>query len=115
MSVRLYMDDHVPAAITQGLRSRGVDGLTSYEDGTAEFDDPPVLARATELGRVVFSQDADFLVITNQWLKTGREFSGLVYVHQLRLTIGQAIQDLTLIAQVLDPEDMRNRIQYLPL
>ena len=56
-----------------------------------------------------------FLVITNQWLKTGREFSGLVYVHQLRLTIGQAIQDLTLIAQVLDPEDMRNRIQYLPL
>lgn len=67
------------------------------------------------MGRVVFSQDADFLVITNQWLKAGREFSGLVYVHQLRLTIGQAIQDLTLIAQVLDPEDMRNRIQYLPL
>ena len=56
-----------------------------------------------------------FLAITNQWLKTGRGFSGLVYVHQLRLTIGQAIQDLTLIAQVLDPEDMRNRIQYLPL
>ena len=115
MSVRLYMDHHVPAAITQGLRSRGVDVLTAYEDGTAEFDDPPVLARAAELGRVVFSQDADFLAITNQWLKTGREFSGLVYVHQLRLTIGQAIQDLTLIAQVLDPEDMRNRIQYLPL
>lgn len=60
MSVQLYMDHHVPAAITQGLRSRGVDVLTSYEDGTAEFDDPPVLARATELGRVVFSQDADF-------------------------------------------------------
>jgi hypothetical protein len=31
------------------------------------------------------------------------------------VTIGQAIRDLALIAQALDPEDMRNRIQFIPL
>jgi hypothetical protein len=35
MPLSLYMDVHVPAAITAGLRRRGVDVLTSQEDGTA--------------------------------------------------------------------------------
>ena len=35
--VRFYMDVHVPAAITQGLRLRGVDALTAQEDGTSEW------------------------------------------------------------------------------
>ena len=26
-----------------------------------------------------------------------------------------AVRDLTLIAQALDPEDMRNRVEFLPL
>ena len=30
------MDQHVPLAITEGLRARGVDVLTCYEDGTSE-------------------------------------------------------------------------------
>jgi hypothetical protein len=109
------MDHHVPAAITDGLRRRDVDVITAYEDGTAEFEDPQLLERATQRGRALFSQDKDFLVLTHHWLQTGREFSGLVYAHQLDVTIGQAIRDLTLIAEALGPEDMRNRIEFLPL
>ncbi|AFY30690.1 hypothetical protein Cal7507_0188 [Calothrix sp. PCC 7507] len=33
MSVPLYMDVHVPQAITDQLRRRGVDVLTAHEDG----------------------------------------------------------------------------------
>jgi hypothetical protein len=33
------MDHHVDAAITEGLRRRGVDVLTSREDGTTTWDD----------------------------------------------------------------------------
>ena len=108
------MDHHVDAAITFGLRQRGVDVLTAYEDGAAEAEDDDLLARATQLGRVLFSQDVDLLIVTDQWLTTGREFAGLVYAHQLGVTIGQAIRDLMLIALVLNPEDMRNRIEFLP-
>jgi hypothetical protein len=54
MTVPLYMDHHVKAAITDGLRRRGVDVLTCAEDGTAQADDDPILTRATALGRTLF-------------------------------------------------------------
>ena len=55
------MDHHVPRAITTGLRLRGVDVLTAYEDGASELPDPALLDRASELGRVLFTQDDDLL------------------------------------------------------
>ena len=61
MSVALYSDVHVRAAVTEGLRLRGVDVLTAQEDGAATMDDPDLLDRAGELGRVIFTQDQDFL------------------------------------------------------
>lgn len=35
MSVQLYMDVHVPRAITNGLRKRGVNVITAQEDNAA--------------------------------------------------------------------------------
>ena len=114
MSLALYMDHHVHSAITEGLRRRGVDVLTCGEDGAAEWDDEELLRRATELGRVIFSQDADLLRIATEWQRTGRLFAGLVYAHQLRITIGQAINDLEIVAGVCDSEEMHSRIEFLP-
>ena len=59
MSVALYMDVHFRWAITAGLRRRGVDVLTVQEDRAARFEDPALLDRATQLGRVLVSQDDD--------------------------------------------------------
>ena len=47
MALALYMDVHVPSAVTEGLRRRGVDVLTSQEDGTREAKDEALLLRAT--------------------------------------------------------------------
>jgi hypothetical protein len=57
----------------------------------------------------------DLLIFTHRWLQTDREFAGLVYAHQLSVTIGQAVRDLELIAKTLDLEDMRNHIEFIPL
>jgi hypothetical protein len=38
-----------------------------------------------------------------------------VFGHQLEITIGQAIGFLELIAVCMEPEEMRNRVEYLPL
>jgi hypothetical protein len=108
------MDHHVPSAITAGLRQRGVDVLTADEDGSATLDDDPLLDRATSLGRVLFSQDQDLLAIEHRRLQTGAAFAGVVYAHQLGISIGQAVRDLELIAKILDPNDMQNRVEYLP-
>lgn len=115
MSLPLYTDQHVPAAVTRGLRRRGVDVLTTEEDQAADWDDEEILARATGLGRIVFTQDDDFLAIGRRWQVSGREFSGILYAHQLRITLGQAIADLELVAKIMTAEEMKNRIEFLPL
>ena len=57
MSIALYMDVHVPWAITEQLRRRGVDVLTAYDDDATELEDAELLQRCHELGRLVFTQD----------------------------------------------------------
>ncbi len=115
MSIRLYVDVHVRRAITEGLRLRGVDVLTAQEDGAREFDDPDLLERATALGRVLFTQDDDLLREAKRRQQTGETFAGVIYAHQLNLTIGQCIADLELIAQASEPAEWINRTEYLPL
>jgi len=44
------MDVHVPEAITEQLRRRGVDVLTAIEDGFRERADHEILDRANVLG-----------------------------------------------------------------
>ncbi|HZZ82043.1 MAG TPA: DUF5615 family PIN-like protein [Gemmataceae bacterium] len=110
----LYMDQHVPAAITSSLRQRGVNVLTAAEDGASTLDDDALLDRATALERVLFSQDDDLLAIAHARQISGREFAGLAYAHQLNISIGQAVRDLELLAKVLGPSDMLNHVEYLP-
>jgi len=111
----LYMDQHVPAVITRGLRRAGVDVLPAEEDETRDWIDEELLDRATHRGRSVFTQDDDFLAIGRQWQNSGHEFAGIVYAHQLGITIGQAIHDLELIAKIMTAGEMRNRIEFLPI
>ena len=115
MSVKLYIDVHVKRAVTDALRLRGVDVLTAREDGAAELEDDLILDRATELNRVLFSQDDDLLREANKRQQTGENFAGVIYAHQLNITVGQCINDLELIATATDSEEWQNAVVYLPL
>jgi hypothetical protein len=109
------MDVHVPAPVTRALALRNVDVLTAQLDGTAELSDSDLLDRATGLGRVLFSQDEDLLAEATHRQRTSRPFGGVIYAHQLALTVGQCIRDLEIIAKAGLPEDLANRVEYLPL
>jgi len=113
--LRLYMDVHVKAAITAGVRRRGIDVVTAQEDGATRLEDVPLLDRTTALERILFSQDDDLLAIARARQTQGVFFAGLIYGHQLAATIGKYVLDLEVVCKVLDPEDMVNRIEYLPL
>jgi hypothetical protein len=39
----LYMDVQVPAAITDGIRLRGIDAITAQEDGWRTAKDPALV------------------------------------------------------------------------
>src|SRR5215831_2093420 len=103
MSLAIYMDVHIPIAITDGLRRKNVDVLTSQEDGTTELDDDPLLARATALVRLLFTQDQDFLRIAAQWQQAGNPFTGILYAHQQGASLGRLIADIELVATCSEP------------
>jgi hypothetical protein len=115
LSLRLYRDVHVPAAITIGLRRREVDVLTAQTDNAGLLPDDVLLERATALGRVLFTQDKDLLAETQGCQRGGKPFAGVIYAHQLRVTIGQCVNDLELMAKVYEPADMADRVEHLAL
>lgn len=115
MSVAFYMDQHIHGAVVRGLRQRGIDCLTAEEDGNADLDDEPLLERATSLGRCFVTQDADFFAIAERFWAANREFAGIVYSEQMRITIGQMIRDLELIATVLEPAETRSVLHRIPM
>ena len=109
------MDHHVPRAITNGLRLRGVDVLTAYEDGAGELWDPELLDRASELGRVLFTQDDDLLREATNRQRRGKPFVGVIFAHQLRASVGDCVRDLEVVAEAGDPEDLAGQKPFLPL
>ena len=114
MTVRLYMDVHVPQAITEQLRRRDVDVLTAIEDGVDTMLDRRLLERVRLLGRVIFTQDIGFRVMAQEWQRQNKPFSGLIFGHQLGGTIGQYVRDLELIAKSSEPEEWMNVVEFLP-
>ena len=106
--IAFYMDEHVPRAVTEGLRQRGVDVLTAQEAGMREAADEQHLVFALREGRVVFTQDADFLRLH----AAGRSHSGIVYASQ-QTTIGAIMRGLMLIHDMLSPEDTSGHVEFI--
>jgi hypothetical protein len=109
------MDVHVPQAITDQLRRRGIDVLTAIEDGADELPDDELLERVRLLERVLFTQDIRFKAMAQSWQRQSKPFAGLIFGHQLGGTIGQYVKDLELIAQASESDEWLNTVQYLPL
>ncbi|MEL6438997.1 MAG: DUF5615 family PIN-like protein [Cyanobacteria bacterium J06621_8] len=115
MSVAFYMDENVHRGITDGLRIRDVDVMTVQEDRRIGYRDSIILDRATEIMRVLFTQDDDFLTEATLRQQKRINFAGIIYAHKLKVSVGDCIRDLEIIAKAANYEELENRIQYLPL
>jgi len=115
MPLAFYMNEHVPNPITVGLRVRTVDVVTAQEDNQRHVDDSLLLNRATALARVMVSFDADMLREGTRRQREGKVFSGLIFAHPTRISVGECIRDLEIIAKAGETGDLVNQIVYLPL
>jgi hypothetical protein len=102
------MDENVPAAVTNGLRLRGVDVVTTQDTNMLGASDQAQLELATRLGRVFFTQDADFLGLQRQ----GFEHAGIAYAPQWT-AIGDLVRGLLLIHDVLTSEELRGHVEFV--
>ena len=108
------MDVHVPLAITRALRRKGFDVLTAQDDSTTRLPDPDLLLRAAALGRVLFTQDDDFLAEAARLHRGGSNFATVIYAHQFT-GIGVCVADLALILAAMLPGEARGQVLHLPL
>lgn len=114
MPVRYYMDVHVPYAITEQLRLRGVDVLTAQDDDAIELQDVNLLERARMMPRVVFTQDARFRAMAEQMIREHKPFAGLIFGPMIGVSIGEYVETLQLIAEATEMSEWENRVEYLP-
>ena len=113
MSVALYMDVHIHSGITAALRVREVDVLTAQQDQADRMEDDRLLDRATELGRVVFTNDTDFLAIAHHRQDAGVPHAGVIFAPQ-NAPIGRIITSLELCAEACEPSDFQDAVTYIP-
>ena len=106
--IKLYTDEHVPRAVKRGLRERCVDTLTVAEAGMLGAGDEEHLAFAHKEGRVLRTQDDDFLRLH----ASGAKHAGIDYARQ-PMAIGDMIYGLMLVTEVLDPGEMEGQIEFL--
>lgn len=114
MSLAVYMDVHVPAAVTEGLRRKSLDVRTAQDDAAGQLSDEELLVRATTLSCVLLTQDSDFLKITARWQQRGISFCGVLFAPQ-GTSIGRIIEDAELCLAGLNADEFRNRLVHVPL
>jgi predicted nuclease of predicted toxin-antitoxin system len=107
--VRFYLDEHIPKGVVEGLRRRGVDVLTVQEAGRAGDSDEKQLAFAARERRVLVTFDDDFLRLD----AAGALHTGIVFSQTGRLTVGEMIESLMLISNVIEPSEMKNHIEFI--
>jgi hypothetical protein len=115
VTLPLYFDHNVHIDIPDGLRQRGIDVLRAFEGLAHTIEDEALLARATALGRALCTSDSDLLRIAAEWQRSGRTFTGVVFVRQLGLDLGRVIEDLELLVRVCSADDVRGRVVFVPL
>jgi hypothetical protein len=86
----------------------------TYKEQNAGMEDAALLDRAQELGRVLFSRDDDLVREATRRQREGLSFSGVIYAHQRDVSIGRCTLDLYLIAEAREPEELRDRVIFLP-
>ena len=109
MRIRFYLDENVPVTVATQLQRRGVDAVTVRDLGFLSDSDANHLARATRLGYILCTNDADYIDMAT----TGIEHAGIVFGQQHKHSVGEWVRFLELLASVLDPNEMHNRIEYV--
>ena len=82
--------------------------MTSRDAGLRGAPDDDYLAYSRREGWVVVTRDGDFLQL-HHW----QEHAGIVYCGQGTRSIGQLVAGLVLIYEILEPNDMEGRVEFL--
>lgn len=115
--LKFLADEDLNNRILRGLLrlQPNLDIIRIQDTALSGLSDREVLEWAAQNGRIVLTHDVSTMTrFAYERIRAGRQCAGIIEVPQ-SMPIGQAIDDLLLIAEVCLPEELENRIEFLPL
>jgi predicted nuclease of predicted toxin-antitoxin system len=107
--IRSHFNEQIDPNIAAALRRHGVDVTTTIEAGLRSAGDLAQLEYAMTRSRVIVTDDADFLRLD----ASGIKHAGIAFCHLESISIREIIRGLILIYEVLTPEEMMGRVEFL--
>ena len=108
-TIRFHLDEHVAHAVAEALRRLGIEVTTTADANLLGAEDADQLNYGLAQGRVIFTEDDDFLVLA----AAGVAHAGLAYCSQNTRSIGQIVRGLELIWEGYEPDEMKNRVEFI--
>lgn len=102
--ISLLFDEHIPSSTAQELRNRGIEVEAVYETELQSASDEEIVKYAIETGKVIVTQDSDFLELEEQ---------GLIFLTE-PLEIGELTRELLQVVQRLEKEEVQNSRIFIP-
>lgn len=107
--IRFHLDENVITAVAEELCRRRVDVTTTPEKALIGVSDLAQLEFASAQKRAIFTQDTDFL----RMHRTQITHAGIVFCSQGSKSLGEIIRGLVLIWELLEPNDMLGKVEFL--
>ena len=107
--ISFHLDENVDPVIALGLRRYGINVTTTNDVELRTQSDEIQLGFIQETQRVLFTQDADFLIIASFRF----DHPDITYYKKETPSIGEIIQTLVLIYEVMTPEEMVGRVKFV--
>ena len=115
MPIRLYVDEDAMArALVKGLRARGVDITTVFDEEMLARSDAEQLEYAVQQGRVFYTFNVGhFCRLHKEYIAQGKSHAGIIVVYRQRYSIGEQIRRLLNLITTTSAEEMKDNLQFL--
>lgn len=109
--LRFYLDENVPLEVSRQLELSGIDVVSAHSLERLGEGDSDHLRRAASAERVLCTHDVDYLRLA----AGGTEHAGIVFLPQMRASIGVWVRELRSLHGRMDSDSIADRVIFLPL
>ena len=110
--IRLYLDEDVNPLLSDHLRVRGFDVVSTGELGRRGWTDEEQLRVAASEGRCLLTHNRDdFLVLATRWAEAGIPHCGILLAHQGPFPV--VLHRVLRVLSLYSAEDLENIVMWV--
>ena len=108
-TIKFHLDENCDPRIAVGLRLHGIDVTTTADAGLLGAPDEEHLVYAIAQGRVILTQDTDFLRLA----ASSQEYPGILFYPHKGRSIGQVVRGARLFWELCEPGELAGQVYFL--